>query len=53
MPQACGESVAVASDSETPDLLSVLKLYPKTGFEEFYKGQLPLDLSGPPHRNTS
>ena len=39
-----GESVAVSSDSDTPDLLIVLKLRPKTGFEEFYNGEFPLDL---------
>jgi hypothetical protein len=40
----CGESVAVSSDSKTPDLLLVLKLRPEAGFEEIYNGQFPLDL---------
>jgi len=39
-----GESVAVSSSPNTPDLLIVLKLHPNTGFEEVYNGQFPLDL---------
>lgn len=39
-----GKSVAVSSGIKTPDLLIVLKLCSKSGFEEIYNGQFPLDL---------
>jgi hypothetical protein len=39
-----GNSVAVASDAQPPEILIVLKLEPKAGFTEIYNGQFPLDL---------
>ena len=39
-----GNSVAVSSDSKTPDLLIVLKPRPERGFEEIYNGQFPVEL---------
>ena len=39
-----GDSVAVASDGQPPDLLVVLKLDPAAGFTEVYNGEFPLDL---------
>ena len=36
--------MAVSSDSKTPDLLIVLRLNRKTGFEEIYNGEFPLEL---------
>lgn len=39
-----GDRVSVSSDSNTPDLLLVLKLDPKTGFKEIYNGKFPLEL---------
>jgi hypothetical protein len=36
--------VAVASDSEPPDLLLVLKLHSNAGFDEIYNGPFPLEL---------
>lgn len=39
-----GDSVAVSSDAQPPDLLIVLKLEPARGFTEIYNGEFPLDL---------
>lgn len=39
-----GKCVAVSSDSKTPDLLIVLSLHRKRGFEEIYNGMFPVEL---------
>jgi hypothetical protein len=39
-----GSSVSLSSDSKTPEILIVLKLDSRTGFEEIYNGVFPLDL---------
>jgi hypothetical protein len=39
-----GSSVSLSSDSKTPEILIVLKLDSRAGFEEIYNGVFPLDL---------